>query len=171
MGHTYDMPLSFHRTPFIIYNPDLESVADTMHCLGLQIDAAPTIMGLLNIPYEKETMGLNLFKNARSYAYFSADDKIGCLDKEYYLIIRPENIETLYQYKDLKTDDYLQKEKARVDSMKQYMFSMMQQRNHASTILLLCAAAQTRKLLNACKQTKLGKHILAQSKGLGVSQE
>ena len=71
-------------------------------------------------------MGINLFKNKRPFMYFCADDKIGCLDKEYYLIIRPENNESLYRYENLETDNYIDSFKSKSDSMKRYMFSMMQ---------------------------------------------
>ncbi len=126
LGHTYDMPLSYHRTPLIIYTPSSSEICDTLYNLGGQIDVVPTVLGLLNIPYKNKTMGINLFKNKRPFMYFSADDKIGCLDKEYYLIIRPENNESLYRYENLETDNYIDSFKSKSDSMKLYMFSMMQ---------------------------------------------
>ena len=126
MGHTYDMPLSFHHIPFIIYTPAATQISDTLHQLGGQIDVAPTLLGLLDIPFKNNTMGVNLFKYKRPFMYFCADDKLGCLDKSYYLIIRPDSIETLYRYQHLKTDNYLESYPFKADSMKQYMFSMMQ---------------------------------------------
>jgi phosphoglycerol transferase MdoB-like AlkP superfamily enzyme len=126
MGHTYDMPLSYHATPLIIYTPSSSYIRDTLHNLGGQIDVAPTVLGLLNIPYENNTMGIDLFVNKRPFMYFCADDKIGCLDNEYYLIIRPGNIETLYKYENLQTTNYIDQFRSKVDSMKNYTFSMMQ---------------------------------------------
>lgn len=126
MGHTYDMPLSYHQTPFIIYTPSSEEIADTLHKLGGQIDLVPTVLGLLNIPYDNQTMGINLFKNKRPFMYFCADDKIGCLDNEYYLILRPDNIETLYRYRSLSNENVLDSFGLKVDSMKKYTYSMMQ---------------------------------------------
>ena len=125
MGHTYDMPLSYHSVPLIIFTPS-SKVSDTLHCLGGQIDVAPTVLGMLHIPNDNKTLGLDLFQHYRPFMYFSADDRIGCLDKEYYLIIRPENNETLFQYKDLSTENFLSSQKARADSMRSYTFSMMQ---------------------------------------------
>ncbi|MBU0489630.1 MAG: sulfatase-like hydrolase/transferase [Bacteroidetes bacterium] len=126
MGHTYDMPLSFHHTPLIIFSPGVRDVCDTLHNLGGQIDLAPTVLGLLNVPYENKTLGVDLLKFKRPFMYFCEDDKIGCLDNEYYLIIRTDNIETLYQYEHLQPDDYFDLFPEKVDSMKQYAYSMMQ---------------------------------------------
>lgn len=126
MGHTYDMPLSYHHSPLIIYTPSQPQFSDTLHCLGGQIDIAPTILGLLDVKYQNYTMGINLFTNCRPFMYFSSDDKIGCLDNEYYYILRPENIETLYRYENLSTTNYINEFPAKVDSMKNYTFSMMQ---------------------------------------------
>ncbi|MFC2100254.1 LTA synthase family protein [Bacteroidota bacterium] len=126
VGYTYDLPLSYFHTPLIVYTPSSPQICDTLHNLGGQIDVAPTILGLLNVPYENNTMGINLFKNKRPFMYFCSDDKIGCLDNEYYLIIRPENMETLYRYEHLKTENYIDSFTMKVDSMKQYTYSMMQ---------------------------------------------
>ena len=126
MGHTYDMPLAFHHTPLIMHIPNQSQFHDTLNILGGQIDVAPTLLGLLNCSNENNTMGINLFTNKRPFMYFCADDKIGCLDKEYYLIMRADNIETLYKYENLETENYLDTFKLKVDSMKKYTYSMMQ---------------------------------------------
>jgi len=126
MGHTYDMPLSFHETPLIFYAPEKLIESKTFDQLGGQIDVAPTILGLLNIPYVNNTAGIDLLKDCRPFIYFCADDKIGCMDKEYYLILRKNGKETLYQYADLKTANLIDKFPSKVDSMKEYTFSMMQ---------------------------------------------
>lgn len=126
LGHTYDMPLSYHRSPLIIYTPSANLIHDTLYNLGGQIDAVPTVLGLLNIEYINKTLGVNLFKINRPFMYFCDDEKAACIDKEYYLIIRPENKETLYRYKNLKTDNFIDSFPFKVDSMKEYMYSMMQ---------------------------------------------
>ena len=126
LGHTYDMPLSNHHSPLILFSPSHESIADTLECLAGQIDVAPTILSLLGIDYENKTLGLDLFTHSRPYMFFCADDKIGCLDKEHYLILREENWETLYKYENLETINYFDSLKSKVDSMKNYTFSIMQ---------------------------------------------
>jgi len=126
MGHTYDMPLSYHHSPLIIYSPSLLPNPDTLHNLGGQIDVSPTVLGILNIPFENNTMGINLLHHSRPFMYFCTDDKIGCLDNEYYLIVRPGDVETLYRYEMLSTKNYIDEYPDRADRMKQYAYSMMQ---------------------------------------------
>jgi phosphoglycerol transferase MdoB-like AlkP superfamily enzyme len=126
MGHTYDMPLSFHHSPFIIYSPYLIDSAAAYDCLGGQIDVAPTVLGLLNIKYVNNTLGIDLMHESRPYIFFSADEKIGCLDKTHFYIFRKNGIETLYEYKDLSVNNYLEELKPKADSMRNYAFSMMQ---------------------------------------------
>jgi phosphoglycerol transferase MdoB-like AlkP superfamily enzyme len=124
--HTYDMPLAFHHTPLIIFAPGLHLEPKTYDCMGGQIDIFPTLMGLMNLSYINNTMGIDLLKEKRPYIYFTADDKIGCIDKDFYFIHRNGGNETLYRYADLATDNYLEKYKSRADSMRTYAYSMLQ---------------------------------------------
>ncbi len=126
LGHTYDMPLSYHHTPLVIFSPLFTDAPKEFDCLGGQIDVAPTVLGLLNISYENNTMGVDMLKYKRPFIYFCADDKIGCLDKDYYLIIRDNGVQTLFFYKNLGTKNYMEVFPQKVDSMKNYTFSMMQ---------------------------------------------
>jgi phosphoglycerol transferase MdoB-like AlkP superfamily enzyme len=126
MGHTYDMPLSFHETPLIFYSPEKIKEAKQFDQLAGQIDVAPTLLGLLNISYTNNTAGIDLLREERPFMYFCADDRIGCLDKEYYLILRKNGKETLYAYENLSTQNLINEFPAKVDSMKKYTFSMMQ---------------------------------------------
>ena len=48
-----------------------------------QQDVAPTIMGLLGLPYADNTMGINLLDSDREYAYFVNNDHLGCSDGEW----------------------------------------------------------------------------------------
>ena len=126
LGHTYDMPLSYHHTPLIYFSPAFSDSSRVYDCLGGQIDVVPTLLGLLNISFENNTMGVDLIKFKRPFIYFCADDKIGCLDDKYYLIIRDNGIETMYQYNELNTKNFIDILPLKIDSMKKYTFSMMQ---------------------------------------------
>jgi phosphoglycerol transferase MdoB-like AlkP superfamily enzyme len=126
LGHTYDMPLSFHHTPLIIHIPGDTSQIKTFDCLGGQIDIFPTVMGLMNLSYTNNTFGVDMLKDKRPYTYFTADDKIGCIDKEFYFIHRNNGIETLYKYDSLKTNNYIKQYKFKADSMRSYAYSMLQ---------------------------------------------
>ena len=83
-------------------------------------------MGLMNLSYTNNTMGIDLLKEKRPFIYFTADDKIGCLDREFYFIHRMYGPETLYRYQTLAMDDQIANFKSRADSMRTYAFSMLQ---------------------------------------------
>ncbi|MBN2571107.1 MAG: sulfatase-like hydrolase/transferase [Ignavibacteriales bacterium] len=122
----FDLPMSFTHSPFIIFAPYILTEPRYYTELGGQIDIYPTIMGLLNIPYVNNTLGIDLFNETRPYIYFTADDKIGIVSNNYYMIIRPNGDETLYAYRTKSTENLIDKETARADSMRLYAYSMMQ---------------------------------------------
>lgn len=124
--HTYDMPLAFHWTPLILFAPGLALEPKQYDCLAGQMDIFPTLMGLMNLPYVNNTMGIDLLKEKRPFIYFTADDKIGCLDRDFYFIHRVNSHETLYLYENLSTENLIEKHKAMADSMRTYAFSMLQ---------------------------------------------
>lgn len=126
LQHTYDMPLSFHHTPLIIFAPGLHLTPKSYNCLGGQIDIFPTLMGLMNKSYVNNTLGIDLLNEERPYIYFTADDKIGCIDKEYYFIHRSNGNETLYFYGDLDKENHFEKQRPKADSMRTYAYSMLQ---------------------------------------------
>lgn len=122
---TYDVPLSYFHTPMIFYAPYLIKPAKFDN-VGLQIDLFPTLMGFLRIPYVNNTFGIDLFRNKRQFAYFSSDDKFGCINNEYYLIIREGDNDALYKYKNNDITNRLNENKILSDSMKIYTYSMIQ---------------------------------------------
>ena len=121
----YDLPLSYHQTPLIFYSPKYIRPAE-YDGLGLQIDLFPTLMGLIKIPYINNTMGVDLGKEKRPFVFFTTDDKIGCLNEEYFLTIRNNGKETLNKFKVKGLENYIPGQKALVDSMKNYTYSMLQ---------------------------------------------
>lgn len=125
-GGAFDMPLSYHHTPFIIYNPFLIHSPRSFDKMAGQIDIFPTVMSLLKMPYINNTLGINLFKETRSCIYFSADDKIGCLDPEFFYIYRQNGPESLYRWKMNDTYNYVNAQPKQAGFMKKYAFSMMQ---------------------------------------------
>jgi len=122
----YDMPLSFHHTPFILYSPYIIKETKVFSKIGGQIDVFPTVMGLLNISYINNTLGIDLLKEERPYIFFCSDDKIGCLDNSYFLVIRGHKNESLYHYKDRNTRDFIKIKKKVRKKMRTYLFTMQQ---------------------------------------------
>ncbi|MBI5403097.1 MAG: sulfatase-like hydrolase/transferase [Ignavibacteriae bacterium] len=125
---TYDVPLSYFHSPMIFYAPELISPAEYKNP-GLQIDLFPTLMGYLKIPYVNNTFGIDLRKEQRPYAYFSSDDKFGCIGSDYYLIMRIGGADGLYKYKSKDLTNYIQQNSALADSMRIYTYSMIQTAN------------------------------------------
>lgn len=126
---TYDLPLSYHHIPLIIYSPKhLTPQIDTR--FALQMDVFPTIMGILNLPYTNKTLGIDLRKNKpRPYAYFCSENTIGIVDSSLYYIWKRDAIESAYHYKTKSTENILSRYSAVVQKMKDYGFSMIQVTN------------------------------------------
>ena len=121
----YDMPLFYHHIPFIVYAPSLLSPAAFQQPAG-QIDVFPTVMGLMNIPYVNNTLGIDVLKQQRSYIYFSADDKIGVIDSNYFYTWYTDGREALYDYRANNQQNIAAGKKAITDSMKNYAFNSLQ---------------------------------------------
>lgn len=120
----YDMPLSYNHVPLLFYAPQLIS-PKTDEKLALQIDVFPTIMGLLKQPFANNTLGIDLQREQRPFAFFSADNRYGCLNEQFFLIMRYNNY-SLYEYKNNSTVDVVSLYPELVDSMKTYMHAMLQ---------------------------------------------
>ena len=125
-NNIYDMPLSYNHTPLIIHAPYIFPRAHHFEQVGGQIDIFPTVMGLLNINYINNTMGIDLLKEKRPCMYFCADNKIGCLDQDYYYIFRDNGIESLYKYRNSDVKNYISENGSKADNLKNYALSMMQ---------------------------------------------
>ncbi len=122
----YDMPLNYNHTPLIIYAPKLFLGNKIINKIGGQIDIFPTLMGILNLPYINNTFGIDLLKDNREYIYFSADDKLGVINDEFYMIINKQSKEFLYKYKDLDTKNYIDNYPEIAAKMKKYAYSNLQ---------------------------------------------
>ena len=119
----YDMNINYHKIPMIFYSPKLIK-PDSIKKTGLQIDLYPTLCGLLDFSYLNNSLGVDLLKEDRKYAYFSADTKLGVADNNYYLIYRSKDNISLYKQNEYK-DIYMQNKKT-ADEMCSYAFSMLQ---------------------------------------------
>ncbi|HTB31639.1 MAG TPA: hypothetical protein VK808_06415, partial [Bacteroidia bacterium] len=110
----------------IFYSPTLFPKGEKVDGLGGQIDVFPTVMDLLNMPYENKTLGIDLLKDKRAYMCFSDDDKVGCIGPKYYFIHRMIDKESLYEYAHLSKTDLLNQYPLVADSMRRYVYSMLQ---------------------------------------------
>ena len=72
--------------------------------------------------------GIDLQRQRRTFAYFSADDKIGVLDSVHFYRYRmSDGNESMYRYRNHETVNLLPEYMTKADSMRRYGFSMIQQ--------------------------------------------
>ncbi len=122
----YDMSLNYHHVPMLFYCP---SRIHPQSCsqLALQIDIGPTVWGMLFPDDGNSTFGLDLQRQTRRYAFFSADDKIGVLDTAFFYRYRTaDGNQALYRYRNGDATDVIGSERDKADSMRAYGFGMIQ---------------------------------------------
>ncbi len=114
----YDYNLPLNQIPcFFVGN----GIADTtLTAPAQQQDIAPTLLGLLGLPYTENTMGINALQHSRDYAYFVNNDHLGCTDGA-WLYSYSINTQQEYLYRigeDAK--DYSTFEPQRMERMRRY---------------------------------------------------
>ena len=123
----YSPPLSLHHIPLIIYAPDSNIIQPkALKQFAIQPDVLPTVAGLLNFSYINRTFGIDLMKQQRPYSIFSSDDKLCCIDSNYYYIYRKNGGEVLYDLKDKQPLNKIKEHPKVAKKMKEYLISNMQ---------------------------------------------
>jgi arylsulfatase A-like enzyme len=126
LDQVYDMSLTYNHVPLLFFAPS-KIVPRFDNRLALQIDVAPTILGLLGIDAPTPMLGVNLAAITRPYAFFSADDRIGAVDGEYFFLFRAKTgLSSLYRYKELSTADLIDSLPDRAIELRRYAFSIIQ---------------------------------------------
>ena len=122
----YDMALSHNHAPLLFYAPR-RIEPHFVDRLALQIDIAPTLLGFLGLEAPEAMLGVDLMRKTRPYAYFSADDKIGCVDGELLYIYRAKaQNASLYRYKEQSTVDLIDSLPERAEALRRYAMGMTQ---------------------------------------------
>jgi phosphoglycerol transferase MdoB-like AlkP superfamily enzyme len=120
------MSLSFHHIPLIIFSPAYPEGKEYAQ-FGGQIDVYATLMGLLNITYINNSLGVDLLREHRPMMYFSADDKLGCLNEKYFLIMHTTaDLEYLLKYAENEQADYRNDFPDVAETLRTYAKSMVQ---------------------------------------------
>jgi phosphoglycerol transferase MdoB-like AlkP superfamily enzyme len=122
----YDLSLDYHHTPLLFFSPSGQFPVETISRMGSQLDVFPTLMGLLNQSYLNNTLGVDLLSENRPYVLLNDDDKIGVLDSEYLLIMKPGEASKLYHYTNLDRTNYARNYPDKVKDMESYARSQMQ---------------------------------------------
>jgi len=123
----YDMPITYNQIPLIIYSPFLDDAPQQFAQFGGQVDVFPTVMGLLNIPYENNSFGIDLRNDRkRPCMYFVNDNQLGCIN-ENYLYVRNLTTQTdiLYDLHSDRSENIMQQESKEGEALKKYAVSMM----------------------------------------------
>ena len=123
---TYEIALNYHHTPLVFYAPKLIDTAMAYSCIGGQIDIFPTTLGILNLPYMNNTLGIDLLKEKRPAIFINGDDIIGVLDNEFLLIFKDNEASKLYKYKGLDKTNYANEYPEKAKEMEVYAQSNMQ---------------------------------------------
>ena len=121
-GLSHDMSLSFNHIPCFIITPEKRDTIIDAPC-G-QIDIPATVLGLLQLPYTNNTMGINILENNRDFTYFVNDNQIGCIDTTYFYCYN-FNSQKEYLYKKDSGEDIFIGNKQQAEVMRRYCFNMM----------------------------------------------
>ena len=119
----YELPLSYHHSPLIFYCPS-KLGAKKVENIGLQIDISAMVSSYLGIENTK-TLGIDFETYPRKYGYFSADDKLGVIDDEYFYIWNKNGEQYLYKYKTNDKTNYINQNRGKANEMQKYGFSML----------------------------------------------
>ncbi|MGV9004574.1 LTA synthase family protein [Flavobacterium sp.] len=126
MNPSYDLALNYNHSPLIFYAPKIIKHNKVFSKMAGQIDVFPTIMGFLKLPFNNNTLGINLFTQERPYIYFNADDKYGVIDDNWFLMVRKDNFIGLYKYRVNDLKNYATENPEIVSKMKIYAESNLQ---------------------------------------------
>lgn len=119
-----ELPEAFNHVPLLIYRLGMtpREVTD----FAGQVDIAPTLLGLLRIPYTQNNFGMNLLRERRPAAFYSADKTIAArsrtglyvynaeAQREYFYALSPSGTPTARPLD------------AEGQALKRYVFSMLQ---------------------------------------------
>lgn len=119
-----ELPESFNHIPLIIHADGINAKECTQF-VG-QVDVAPTILGLLRIPYVQNNLGLDILHDApRPAAFYTADKTIAARNINYLYVYNDEQKKE-YCYKLINGKPILDKYSTKYSSLKQYVFSLLQ---------------------------------------------
>lgn len=122
----YDISLDTNHIPLIFYSPHLLGPSRVCNKMAGQIDVFPSIMGILNLPYDNTTLGINLFREERPYIFFNGENKYGVIDNEWFLVVRQDGFEGLYKYRLGERKNFRDEEAETAARMKKYAVSNLQ---------------------------------------------
>ncbi len=115
----YDYNLSYNAIDWFVIHDSVP--ARVIENPAIQQDVYPTVMGLLGLPYESNTIGMDLMKQSRRYAFFCNDDHLGCSDGV-WLYDYNLSAEKEFLYRLPEEENLAMKHTDILDSMRTYAF-------------------------------------------------
>lgn len=130
-GRSYHMDIAFNQVPCVFYCPKYLRPQQNNEP-AVQVDVFPTVMGMLGYGYTNRSFGVDLLKEKRRYAFFSQDDRIGCLDSKYYYynLLFWGGKEYLVSYPDGSEKNLVDEKRKTADSLRNYLVTMLQAANY-----------------------------------------
>lgn len=89
------LPESCNHVPLILYGAGLPR--EQRKDFAGQVDIAPTILGLLRLPYVQNNFGVDLTTRRREAIFYSADNVVAARNAEYLYLYSPD-AERAYTY-------------------------------------------------------------------------
>lgn len=118
-----ELPESFNHIPLIIHADGLQAQERTD--FAGQVDVAPTLLGLLRIPYVQNNLGIDLLSEQRPAAFYTADKTIAARDgKRLYVFNAETEKEYFYNLKDGKPVET--QHSPEFSTLKGYVFALLQ---------------------------------------------
>ena len=125
LGETqYEVAESFNHIPLIFYGKHIPAEERGDFC-G-QVDVAPTILGMLCEPYVQNNFGIDLVREKRHAAFYSADNVVCARDSLHLFVYNPEvGREFLY---DVSTSAFRPEQQLTpaYEALRTYVFSNLQ---------------------------------------------
>jgi phosphoglycerol transferase MdoB-like AlkP superfamily enzyme len=124
-----DVDMSYNHIPLLIHAPGFFQKNAVNASVGMQIDLFPTVMGMLGEPWVNNTLGIDLFREKRPFAYFSQDTKMGVVDKDFLYEIRKSGSTALYRWRENDGINVKADHPDLAKTMREYGCSMLQTSN------------------------------------------
>ena len=81
-GSLYEMGLDGNKIPLFFVHPDLKP--QVIERPVSQIDIPETVLSMLGIPHENNTLGIDMLHQYRPYAFFVSNEHLGVADDAYF---------------------------------------------------------------------------------------
>lgn len=122
----YEANIWYKRIPIIMYAPYIFHENKVVNNLGGQIDIFPTIMGILNMSYVNNTLGVDILKTKRNAIYFDYNSMVGAANDSLYYYRKKSGEQYLYKYNTKDLSNYINLLPAEAQALRINCFSLFQ---------------------------------------------